>query len=267
MSAIPTSWPAFTKSEMMIVAAARELAGQRVCFVGVGPAEHRGEPRQADGRPGPRAGLRGRRVRRPAGPAAALASATPRSSPARPRSTSMLELFGFYLQGGLIDVGLPGRRPDRPVRQHQHDRHRRLRPPDDAPARLRRRVRDRDQRPPGVRDHAPERAARSSRRSTSGPRPATSAAPSGRADPARAGLARARAVASWSRTSASTTSTRAARCASTRSTPGATLDAGPRDDRLGRRGRRRRWPRRPPRPPTSCASSATSSTPGGAYTR
>ena len=27
---------AFTKSEMMIVAAARELAGQRVCFVGVG---------------------------------------------------------------------------------------------------------------------------------------------------------------------------------------------------------------------------------------
>ena len=28
--------PAFTKSEMMIVAAARELAGQRVCFVGVG---------------------------------------------------------------------------------------------------------------------------------------------------------------------------------------------------------------------------------------
>jgi glutaconate CoA-transferase subunit B len=28
--------PAFSKSEMMIVAAARELAGQRVCFVGVG---------------------------------------------------------------------------------------------------------------------------------------------------------------------------------------------------------------------------------------
>ena len=42
---------------------------------------------------------------------------------------SMFELFGFYLQGGLIDVGLPGRRPDRPLRQHQHDRHRRLRTP------------------------------------------------------------------------------------------------------------------------------------------
>ena len=31
-----TETPAFSKSEMMIVAAARELAGQRVCFVGVG---------------------------------------------------------------------------------------------------------------------------------------------------------------------------------------------------------------------------------------
>ena len=30
------SAPAFSKSEMMIVAAARELAGQLVCFVGVG---------------------------------------------------------------------------------------------------------------------------------------------------------------------------------------------------------------------------------------
>ena len=28
--------PAFSKSEMMIVAAARALKGQRVCFVGVG---------------------------------------------------------------------------------------------------------------------------------------------------------------------------------------------------------------------------------------
>src|SRR4029079_13628448 len=34
--AIAMSDQPFTKSEMMIVAAARELAGQRVCFVGVG---------------------------------------------------------------------------------------------------------------------------------------------------------------------------------------------------------------------------------------
>ena len=37
---------------------------------------------------------------------------------------SMVELFGYYLQRGLIDVGLPGRRPDRPVREHQHHGHR-----------------------------------------------------------------------------------------------------------------------------------------------
>jgi len=42
---------AFSKSEMMIVAAARELAGQRVCFVGVGLAEHRRQPGPPHGRP------------------------------------------------------------------------------------------------------------------------------------------------------------------------------------------------------------------------
>jgi glutaconate CoA-transferase subunit B len=35
-SGAPVPAPGFTKSEMMIVAAARELAGQHVCFVGVG---------------------------------------------------------------------------------------------------------------------------------------------------------------------------------------------------------------------------------------
>ena len=35
-------------------------------------------------------------------------SATRRSSPARPRSSRMFELFAFYLQGGLIDVGFLG---------------------------------------------------------------------------------------------------------------------------------------------------------------
>jgi hypothetical protein len=49
---------------------------------------------------------------------------------------------------------VPRRGPDRPVREHQHDRHRRLRAPQDAAARFRRRVRDRDQRATGVRHHA-----------------------------------------------------------------------------------------------------------------
>ena len=42
---------------------------------------------------------------------------------------------------------LPGRRPDRPLRQPQHDRDRRLRAAEGAPARQRRRLRDRHQRP------------------------------------------------------------------------------------------------------------------------
>ncbi len=33
---VPRAPAAFSRSEMMIVAAARELAGQHVCFVGVG---------------------------------------------------------------------------------------------------------------------------------------------------------------------------------------------------------------------------------------
>ena len=100
------------------------------------PAEHRGQPRQADGRAGPRARLRGGRLRRAAGAAAAVASATRRSSPARPRSISMFELFGYYLQGGLIDVGFLG--------AAQIDRFGNINTtvigdydaPDDAPARL-----------------------------------------------------------------------------------------------------------------------------------
>ena len=59
--------------------AARLLRGRRA-------AEHRGQPRQAHRRAGPGAGLRGGRLRRPAGTPAAVASATRRSSPARPRS-------------------------------------------------------------------------------------------------------------------------------------------------------------------------------------
>ena len=47
------------------------------------PAQHRGQPGQADRRARPRAGLRGRRLRRPAGAPAAVASATRPSSPAR----------------------------------------------------------------------------------------------------------------------------------------------------------------------------------------
>ena len=67
------------KSEMMIVAAARELAGQRVCFVGVGLPNIAVNLAKRTVAPGPRARLRGGRLRGAAGAAAAVASATRRS--------------------------------------------------------------------------------------------------------------------------------------------------------------------------------------------
>ena len=82
-------------------------------------AEYRGQPRQTDRRARPRAGLRGRRVRRPASPAPA-ASATRRSSPARPPLTSMFELFALLPARRPDRRRLPGRGADRPLRQHQH---------------------------------------------------------------------------------------------------------------------------------------------------
>ena len=89
---------------------------------------------------------------------------------------SMFELFAFYLQRGLIDVGFLG--------AAQIDRFGNLNStvigdydaPIDAAAGLGRRVRDRDQRPEGVRDHAPVGALVRRARSTSGRRPATWAA-------------------------------------------------------------------------------------------
>ena len=89
---------------------------------------------------------------------------------------SMLELFGYYLQRGLIDVGFLG--------AAQIDRFGNINttvigdyaPSQDPPARIGRRLRDRHQRARGLRDHAPEPAQLRGARSTSGPRPATSAA-------------------------------------------------------------------------------------------
>ena len=83
----------------------------------------------------------------------------------------MFELFGYYLQGGLIDVGFLGAAQiDRfgninttVIGDYAH-------PTTRLPG-VRRRLRDRDQRPRGLRDHAPVARGRSSRRSTSGPRP------------------------------------------------------------------------------------------------
>jgi len=97
----------FSKSEMMIVAAARELAGQRVCFVGVGLPN-----------------IAVNLARRTVAPTLELVyeSGAFGAVPARlplsigdptivtgaTAAVSMFELFSFYLQGGLVDVGFLG---------------------------------------------------------------------------------------------------------------------------------------------------------------
>jgi glutaconate CoA-transferase subunit B len=96
-----------TATEMMIVASARQLAGEHVCFVGVGP-------------PNIACNLAKRTVAREL--ELVYESGVFGSVPARlPLSigdptlvtrslqvTSMFELFAYYLQAGLIDVGFLG---------------------------------------------------------------------------------------------------------------------------------------------------------------
>jgi glutaconate CoA-transferase, subunit B len=97
----------FSKSEMMIVAAARELAGQRVCFVGVGLPNIAVNLAQRTVAPDLElvyeAGVFGARPAR-----LPLSIGDPTIVTGATAVTSMFELFSFYLQGGLIDVGFLG---------------------------------------------------------------------------------------------------------------------------------------------------------------
>ena len=99
---------AFSKSEMMIVAAARELAGQRVCFVGVGLPNIAVNLARLTVAPDARAGLRVGRVRRRSRRGCRSRSAIPTIVTGATAVVSMFELFSFYLQGGLVDVGFLG---------------------------------------------------------------------------------------------------------------------------------------------------------------
>ena len=97
----------YTATEMMIVASARQLAGERVCFVGVGPPN-----------------IACNLAKRTVAPDLELVyeSGVFGSAPARlPLSigdptlvtgatlvTNQFELFAYYLQAGLIDVGFLG---------------------------------------------------------------------------------------------------------------------------------------------------------------
>ena len=99
--------PAFSASEMMIVAAARELAGQRVCFVGVGLPNIAVNLAKRTVAPDLElvyeAGVFGARPAR-----LPLSIGDPTIVTHATAVTSMFELFGYYLQGGLIDVGFLG---------------------------------------------------------------------------------------------------------------------------------------------------------------
>ena len=107
MSSAPADPAAFTKSEMMIVAAARELAGQRVCFVGVGLPNVAVNLAQRTVAPDIElvyeAGVFGARPAR-----LPLSIGDPTIVSGATAAVSMFELFSFYLQGGRVDVGFLG---------------------------------------------------------------------------------------------------------------------------------------------------------------
>jgi glutaconate CoA-transferase subunit B len=98
---------AFSKSEMMIVAAARELAGQHVCFVGVGLPNIAVNLAKRTVAPDLElvyeAGVFGARPAR-----LPLSIGDPTIVTGATVAMSMFELFAFYLQGGRIDVGFLG---------------------------------------------------------------------------------------------------------------------------------------------------------------
>jgi glutaconate CoA-transferase subunit B len=97
----------FSQSEMMIVAAARELAGRRVCFVGVGLPNIAVNLAKRTVAPEMElvyeAGVFGARPAR-----LPLSIGDPTIVTGATAVTSMFELFAFYLQGGLVDVGFLG---------------------------------------------------------------------------------------------------------------------------------------------------------------
>ncbi len=104
---VPIPTGAFSRSEMMIVAAARELAGQRVCFVGVGLPNIAVNLAKLTVAPDLElvyeSGVFGARPAR-----LPLSIGDPTIVTGATAVTGMLDLFALYLQGGLIDVGFLG---------------------------------------------------------------------------------------------------------------------------------------------------------------
>src|SRR2546427_10143825 len=97
----------YTANEMMIVAAARQLAGERVCFVGVGPPNIACNLAKRTIAPDLElvyeAGVFGSAPAR-----LPLSIGDPTLVTGSTLVTNQFELFSYYLQGGLIDVGFLG---------------------------------------------------------------------------------------------------------------------------------------------------------------
>jgi glutaconate CoA-transferase, subunit B len=99
--------PAWSRSEMLVVAGARALAGRRVCFVGIGLpniavalARHTVAPEIELIYESGVYGSRPARLPLSIGDPCLVTGAT--------SVMSMVELFQYFLQGGLVDVGFLG---------------------------------------------------------------------------------------------------------------------------------------------------------------
>jgi glutaconate CoA-transferase, subunit B len=94
-------------SEMLVVAGARALAGKRVCFVGIGLPNLAVALAQRTVAPGIEliyeSGVYGARPAR-----LPLSIGDPCLVTGATAAMSMVELFSYYLQGGLVDVGFLG---------------------------------------------------------------------------------------------------------------------------------------------------------------
>jgi len=107
MSSQPGDDAGYTRNEMMIAAAARELAGQRVCFVGIGLPNM--AVNLALRTVAPRLELIYEAGAYGAQPARLpLSIGDPTIVTGSLAVMSQADLFGFYLQGGLVDVGFLG---------------------------------------------------------------------------------------------------------------------------------------------------------------
>jgi len=97
----------WTPVEMMVAASARQLAGEKVCFVGVGPPNIACNLARRTVSPDLQlvyeAGVFGARPAR-----LPLSIGDPTLATGSDAIHGMFELFAYYLQGGLIDVGFLG---------------------------------------------------------------------------------------------------------------------------------------------------------------